>query len=107
MPSPIDMIFHGRKASNNGFPLFVNTKVLAALCSRGSRQIVNFNLNVKKISPGYRVRFSNCCPVYGFISRSLEAHIHPTPHMSCPLLRLCSMRNFDTDNGKFEVHKKR
>ena len=24
------MIFHGRKASNNGFPLFVNTKVLAA-----------------------------------------------------------------------------
>ena len=30
MPSPINMIFHGRKASNNGFPLFVNTKVLAA-----------------------------------------------------------------------------
>ena len=30
MPSFIDMIFHGRKASNNGFSLFVNTKVLAA-----------------------------------------------------------------------------
>ena len=30
MPSPIDMIFHGKKASNNGFPLFVNTKALAA-----------------------------------------------------------------------------
>ena len=34
MTSSTNEVFHGRKASNNGFSLFVNTEVLAATDSK-------------------------------------------------------------------------
>ena len=56
MTSSTDVVFHGRKASSNGFPLFVNTEVLAATYNKVAGCFTKV--------PKYVVRFTFTHPIY-------------------------------------------